>query len=228
MKIAEDLRRSIQELPIPVLYVTHSRDEVFMLGERMLMLERGKIIAEGTPHQVMSAPRSETVAQLAGFENVFDAEVTSIHEERGTMTCKVTAPGLGRARLPAVPTNPKEGNGTTEVVPSCGDEPVGHLAQIELETPLVRAEVGSKLRVGISAGDVLLATSAPVGLSARNILPGKLLSLWQRDMIVVARVDCGVEMAVHLTLAARDSLQLTPGRQVWLIVKTHSCHLLAG
>jgi molybdate transport system ATP-binding protein len=190
MKIAEDLRRSIQALPIPVLYVTHSRDEVFMLGERMLMLERGKIIAEGTPHQVMSAPRSETVAQLAGFENVFDAQVASIHEERGTMLCKI---GQGK---------------------------------VELETPLVRAEVGSKLRVGISAGDVLLATSAPVGLSARNILPGKLLSLLQRDMIVVARVDCGVEMAVHLTLAARDSLQLSPGRPVWLIVKTHSCHLL--
>jgi molybdate transport system ATP-binding protein len=191
MKIAEDLRRSIQELPIPVLYVTHSRDEVFMLGERMLMLERGKIIAEGPPHQVMSAPRSETVAQLAGFENVFDAQVTSIHEERGTMMCVLGG------------------------------------SQVELETPLVRAEVGSKLRVGISAGDILLATSAPVGLSARNILPGRLLSLWQRDMIVVARVDCGVEMSVHLTLAARDSLELRPGRQVWLIVKTHSCHLLA-
>lgn len=191
MKIAEDLRRSIQTLPIPVLYVTHSRDEVFMLGERMLMLERGKIIAEGTPHQVMSAPRNETVAQLAGFENVFDAEVMSIHEERGTMTCGVGARSL------------------------------------ELETPLVRAEVGSRLRVGISAGDVLLATSAPVGLSARNILPGKLISLWQRDMIVVARVECGVEMSVHLTLAARDSLELVPGKQVWLIVKTHSCHLLA-
>ena len=225
-KIAEDLRRSVQALPIPVLYVTHSRDEVFMLGERMLMLERGKIIAQGTPHQVMSAPRSETVAQLAGFENVFDAEVTSIHEERGTMTCKVTAPGSGKARLPAVPINPNECNGRTEVVPSRG-EPVTPSAQIELETPLVRAEVGSKLRVGISAGDILLATSAPVGLSARNILPGKLLSLSQRDMIVVARVDCGVEMSVHLTLAARDSLQLSPGRQVWLIVKTHSCHLLA-
>jgi molybdate transport system ATP-binding protein len=189
MKIAEDLRSSIQALPIPVLYVTHSRDEVFMLGESMLMMERGRIIAEGTPHQVMSAPRSETVAQLAGFENIFDAQVTSIHEERGTMTCVI---GTG----------------------------------VELETPLVRAEVGSKLRVGISAGDVLLATSAPVGLSARNILPGKLLSLWQRDMIVVARVDCGAEMSVHLTLAARDSLQLSPGRPVWLIVKTHSCHLL--
>jgi molybdate transport system ATP-binding protein len=192
MKIADDLRRSIQELPIPVLYVTHSRDEVFMLGERMLMLERGKIIAEGTPHQVMSAPRSETVAQLAGFENIFDAQVTSVHEERGTMMCMV---GGGK---------------------------------VEFETPLVHAEIGSKLRVGISAGDVLLATAAPVGLSARNILTGRLLSLSQRDMIVVARVDCGVEMSVHLTLAARDSLELRPGRQVWLIVKTHSCHLLGS
>jgi molybdate transport system ATP-binding protein len=100
-------------------------------------------------------------------------------------------------------------------------------AQVELETPLVRAEPGARLRLGISAGDVLLATSAPVGLSARNILPGQVLSLVQRDMIIVARVDCGVEMSVHLTLAARDSLELKPDRQVWLIVKTHSCHLLA-
>lgn len=191
MKIADDLRRSIQALPIPVLYVTHSRDEVFMLGEQMLVLESGRIVAQGTPHEVMSAPRSETVAQLAGFENVFDAQVTSIHDERGTMTCLLET------------------------------------HKLELETPLVRAEIGSKLRVGISAGDILLATSAPVGLSARNVLPGRLLSLSQRDMIIVAQVDCGLEMSVHLTLAARDSLELAPGRQVWLIVKTHSCHLLA-
>jgi molybdate transport system ATP-binding protein len=197
MKIADDLRRSIQNLPIPVLYVTHSRDEVFMLGERLLVLERGKLIAQGTPHEVLSAPRGETVAQLAGFENIFDAQVSSIHEDRGTMTCRV-----GSARFAS--------------------------AQVELETPLVRAEPGGKLRVGISAGDILLATSAPVGLSARNILPGKLLSLSQRDAIIVARVDCGVELSVHLTLGARDSLELAPGRQVWVIVKTHSCHLLAG
>lgn len=98
---------------------------------------------------------------------------------------------------------------------------------VQLETPLVRANQGSKLRIGISAGDILLATTAPVGLSARNVLPGRLLSLAQRDAIIVARVDCGVELSVHLTLGARDALNLVPGRQVWIIVKTHSCHLLA-
>jgi ABC-type molybdate transport system ATPase subunit len=35
-------------------------------------------------------------------------------------------------------------------------------------------------------------------------------------------------MEAHLTLAARDSLALEPGREVWLVVKTHSCHLMQG
>jgi molybdopterin-binding protein len=67
-----------------------------------------------------------------------------------------------------------------------------------------------------------------MGLSARNIIPGKIASLEQRDVIVMATVNCGVAMQVQLTLAARDSLHLRLGDQVWLIVKTHSCHLLAG
>ena len=97
---------------------------------------------------------------------------------------------------------------------------------VQLETPLVRADVGAQLRVGIRAGDILLAIAAPVGLSARNILPGRIVALERRDVIVCARVDCGVVLEVHLTLAARDALQLGSGRDVWLVIKTHSCHLM--
>jgi molybdate transport system ATP-binding protein len=191
-KIIEDLRAWNQTHRIPILYVTHSREEVFALGERVLMLERGRVIAQGTPHEVMTAPRQETVAQLVGFENILDATVVAAHQDRGTMTCLLTG------------------------------------SKVELETPLVNADVGSGLRVGIRAGDILLATVPPEGLSARNVIPGRMVSLAQRDVIVVARVACGVEMEVHLTLAARDALHLQPGREVWLVVKTHSCHLMAG
>jgi len=96
-----------------------------------------------------------------------------------------------------------------------------------LETPLVRANPGSALRIGIRAGDILLATQRPEGLSARNVLPGNVKLIVRRDVIIAARVEVGVEMEVHLTLAARDALQLAPGREVWLVVKTHSCHLLS-
>jgi molybdate transport system ATP-binding protein len=190
-KIIEDLRAWNAAHGIPILYVTHNREEVFALGDRVLVLENGRIVADGTPHGVMAAPRRESLAQLIGFENIFHAVVTAAHEDRGTMTCRLAE------------------------------------SNVELETPLVGADVGSTLLVGIRAGDILLATVQPTGLSARNIIPGQVISLTQRDVIVVVRVNCGVEMEVHLTLAARDSLQLQPGREVWLVVKTHSCHLMA-
>ncbi len=73
--IIGDLQSWNADRRVPILYVTHSRDEVFALGEQVLVLENGRMIARGTPHEVMTAPRLETVAQLAGFENIFDAEV---------------------------------------------------------------------------------------------------------------------------------------------------------
>jgi molybdate transport system ATP-binding protein len=193
-QIIDDLRAWNRAHRIPILYVTHSREEVFALGERVIVLDAGRVVAEGTPHEVMTAPLLETVAQLAGFENVFTATVEAVRPERGTMTCRLTA----------------------------SDQQTGVL----LETPLVRGGVGSVMRVGIRAGDILLATAAPVGLSARNVLPGRILSLEQRDVMIAARVNCLVEMEVHLTLAARDALQLEAGKEVWLVIKTHSCHLM--
>ncbi len=191
-KIIDDLREWNRARRIPILYVTHSREEVFALGEQVIVLDAGRIVVQGTPHEVISAPLQETVAQLSGFENVFDAVVDAVRPERGTMNCRIAADG----------------------------------GPVVLETPLVRGGVGSPVRVGIRAGDILLATSAPVGLSARNVIPGRIASLEQRDVIVSARVKCRVEMEVHLTLAARDSLQLAPGKEVWLVIKTHSCHLM--
>lgn len=193
-KIISDLRSWNQAHHIPILYVTHSRKEVFALGERIIALDAGSIVAQGTPHEVLDAPQQETIAQLAGYENIFDTIVESTNPDRGTMTCNLVA----------------EEQGST----------------VQLETPLVRAQVGALLRIGIRAGDILLAIVPPVGLSARNILAGTIVSLEQRDVIISARVSCGVEMEVHLTLAARDALELAPCKRVWLVIKTHSCRLM--
>ncbi len=38
---------------------------------------------------MLTAPRHETVAQIVGFENVFDAAVTALHEHQGTMLCRL-------------------------------------------------------------------------------------------------------------------------------------------
>ena len=192
--LVADLRKWNQSHRVPIHFVTHNHEEVFALGDEVIVLDAGRIVAQGRPHEVMRAPRMETVAQLSGFENIFDAKVMALNETRGTMVCRLAG-----------------------------------ASDVDLETPLVRAEVGSRLKVGIQAGDLLLATEDPLGLSARNILPGTIRQLTQRDVIVSAMVDCGgVEFEVHLTLAARDGLKLGAGKKVWVVVKTHSCHVMAG
>ncbi len=188
--IVDDLRAWNRAHQIPILYVTHDRGEVFALGERAIVLENGKLIAQGTPHEVLNAPRREAVAQLAGFENIFDATVESLHEAQGTMTCRLAS------------------------------------TAVTLEVPLSQVAAGGAVRVAVRAGDILLATTRPQDISARNIIPGVLLSLEQRDFMITAQVDCGVRFEVHLTPGARDSLQLHAGREVWLVLKTHSCQMV--
>ena len=191
--IIDDLRGWNAEHRIPILYVTHSRDEVFALGERVIALEQGSVVAEGDPLKVLRAPRTEAIAAWMGLENILDARVVALHEKQGTMLCRV--------------------EGDAEMSP-------------ELEAPLGRSLVGEMVRIGIGAGEILIGTKAPEGLSARNVLKGRLSSIQRKDVMLVAKVDCGVMFEVHLTPGAQESLALAPGDTVWLVIKTYSCHLL--
>ena len=189
-RIIEDLRAWNAAHHIPVLYVTHAHREVFALGERVIVLEQGRIVATGTPHDVLEAPAHERLAQLAGFENFFSGVVVDRRTDAGTMQCRLTG-------------------GT------------------EIEAPLSQGDVGSPIRLAIRAGDILLANEPPRGLSARNVLRGRLTSLTRDGVRVVAGVEAGERFLVHLTPSARDALHLAVGDDVWLIIKTHSLRIVS-
>ena len=188
--IVDDLRAWNTAKGIPILYVTHSREEVDALGDRVIALENGSVVSAGVPMDVLGAPRRKKLAQAAGFENLLSATVLDLREPDGVM----------RVRL---------------LDSAC-----------EIEVPLGYAAAGSRVHVAIRAGDILLATEQPHGLSARNVMEGRILSLEQRGTMVIARVDCGVTFVVHITPSAVRALELTAGRRVWLVLKTHSCHLV--
>jgi molybdate transport system ATP-binding protein len=188
--IVDDLRAWNAAQQIPILYVTHSRDEVDAVAERVVAMDHGRAVSEGTPQQVLDAPRRKRLAQAAGFENLLSGTVLDLREADGVMRVR-----LGQS--------------------SC-----------EIEVPLGYAAPGHRVRIAIRAGDILLATERPSGLSARNILEGKIAALEQRGTIMVARVDCGVAFTVHVTMGAVRTLNLAVGQHSWLVLKTHSCHLV--
>jgi molybdate transport system ATP-binding protein len=188
--IVDDLRAWNTAKGIPILYVTHSRDEVDALGERVIALDNGRVVSAGAPMEVLNAPRRKKLAQAAGFENLLSATVLDLREPDGVMRVR-----LGES--------------------AC-----------EIEVPLGYAAAGSRVQIAVRAGDILLATERPHGLSARNVMEGRIVSLEQRGTIVIARVDCGVTFVVHITPGAVRALELMVERRVWLVLKTHSCHLV--
>lgn len=189
--IIDDLRAWNSAQRIPIVYVTHSREEVDALGERMIAIDHGRVIDSGPPQQVLDAPRRKRLAQAAGFENLLQGKVMDLRETDGVM----------RIRLES--------------------------GECEIEVPLGYAVPGDIVRVAVRAGDILLATEQPRSLSARNVLEGRIDSVEQRGTIVVIRVDCGVTFTVNVTPGAARALELSPKRRVWLVLKTHSCHLIA-
>jgi molybdate transport system ATP-binding protein len=191
-RIIDDLRAWNAAHGIPVLYVTHAHREVFALGDRVVVLDQGRIVATGVPHEVLDLPEQEGLARIAGFENVFDAVITEREPDVGTMHCTIA------------------GSAT------------------ELEVPLSRGEPGAPVRVAVRAGDILLAVERPRGLSARNVIDGRIVSLVREGPTVVARVDAGAPFIVHVTPGALEALGLAPGRAVWLIIKTYSCRIVSA
>jgi molybdate transport system ATP-binding protein len=87
--IIDDLKLINRDLQLPILYVTHSRDEALTLGERVIVYERGRVVACGEPLEVFRSPLRKGVARLTGVENIFTGSVVAKNEAGGTMTVEV-------------------------------------------------------------------------------------------------------------------------------------------
>ncbi|HEX7138802.1 MAG TPA: molybdenum ABC transporter ATP-binding protein [Vicinamibacterales bacterium] len=99
--------------------------------------------------------------------------------------------------------------------------------QVDLEVPLGIAMEGSTIRIAIRAGDILLATEPPRGLSARNVMPGRIVALVTERSQVKLTVDVGIGIHAAVTPTARETLGLRLGEAVWVIIKTHSCRVVS-
>jgi molybdate transport system ATP-binding protein len=164
-RIIEDLRTWNAARGIPILYVTHSHREVFALGEMVVVLAGGRILAEGRPQEVLESPAHEALAQLAGFENFFDASVISARPEWGTMRCRLNE---GGAEL-EVPLARTATDGGLRIAVRAGDilltveEPrglsarnvlQGGIASIQREgaTVIVMVDAGCRFQVHLTPG----------------------------------------------------------------------------
>ena len=191
-ELRRDLRREVRarlrQWHLPVILVTHDRDDVLALAHRVVVLDGGRVVAEGEPLSVLGQPRSTTVARLVGLENVLEGWVEEVHPQEGTMICRV-----------------------------------GPLA---LEAPLVPGALGRRVQMGLRASDIIVAVQRPQGISARNILPGRVTTVQAIGHEREVQLDCGVPLRARLTPGSVSSLNLAPGREAWAVIKASALVVL--
>lgn len=84
---------------------------------------------------------------------------------------------------------------------------------------------GGRVRVRILASDVLISLGPPVGVSALNVLPGRIVAIGERATggAVELLIDCGGEkLLARLTAKSVDALGLAPGSAVHAVIKSVS------
>ncbi|MBS3647073.1 sulfate/molybdate ABC transporter ATP-binding protein [Pseudaminobacter sp. 19-2017] len=136
--VRRDLRRWLREihdqLGITTLFVTHDQEEALDLADRVVILEQGRIVQEGTPEEVCRRPNSPFVTKFLGDAHRLVGPVTSGSARVAGGTVAVPSLPDGQAEIFVRPADLSWGEGdipaeVTRVI----DRPDGRRVVVRLE-----------------------------------------------------------------------------------------------
>ncbi|MET9630836.1 ABC transporter ATP-binding protein [Lentzea sp. NPDC006480] len=165
LRVRSELGRHLQNYPGHTLLVTHDPLDAMVLADRIMIIEDGRLVQQGTPRDVVRQPRTDYVAHLVGLNfyrgTAHDTEVRL--DEGGTLTIAEPAQGPVHVVFPpsAVSLFPERPAGsprnTWQAVVS-GIEQHAHTTRVELDgNPPVLADVttATVAELRLQPGDAL-------------------------------------------------------------------------
>lgn len=74
-QMQNELKLLQRKLGITFIFVTHDQEEALSMSDRIIVMDNGCIIQDGTPRQIYEEPSNLFVAKFIGDTNIFDAYV---------------------------------------------------------------------------------------------------------------------------------------------------------
>ncbi|RIY37968.1 putrescine/spermidine ABC transporter ATP-binding protein [Psittacicella hinzii] len=75
LEMQSELKALQRKLGISFIFVTHDQEEALTMSDRIIVMNKGKIVQDGTPREIYEEPANLFVAEFIGEINVFDAKV---------------------------------------------------------------------------------------------------------------------------------------------------------
>jgi iron(III) transport system ATP-binding protein len=85
-RVRGELRSLLKEIGITSVFVTHDQEEAFVISDNIVLMNRGKVVQEGSPNELYSKPADLFAAQFIGRANILKTKLlesqTEIHRAR--------------------------------------------------------------------------------------------------------------------------------------------------
>lgn len=193
------LKRISREIGIPMILVSHRLTQIRYLTDTLLIVDRGKLLANGTFSELVADPHLARLMRNTDLVNMVRLRATEHHADEGLTQFTLYD---GPRATPADP------------------------CQSSIQGPSTDCAVGSLL-VGMVRPEDIIVSLAPVEyISARNQLRGRIVRIIKRQNQTLCCVDVGTELITDITHISSDELELHPGKTVWCLFKTHSMRYL--
>ncbi|MDI4656103.1 molybdenum ABC transporter ATP-binding protein [Xanthobacter autotrophicus] len=195
------LERLRDELQLPILYVSHSVEEVLRLSDAVAAVADGKVIASGALADVLSRPELLPVLGRFDLGTIFDCIITAHNEEFGLST--VSFPD-GELRVPLV------------------GRPVGAPARVRVRSRDVSLSLSRPIDVSVTnrlSGTIASITRAegPFADVEVALAHGKLHSLVTQESVQRLALEPGMAvwaMIKAVTVDSRPAGFNSPGAEI--------------
>src|SRR2546423_11697764 len=77
--LRREIRALLRKVKVPSVFITHDQEEALELGDRIAVLNNGKLEQIGTPREVYNNPASEYVATFLGAANILEGTIAQGH-----------------------------------------------------------------------------------------------------------------------------------------------------
>ncbi len=178
-----EVRNILRGRRMTAVFVTHDQEEAARLGDRILVLDRGRIVQEGSPRDIFYRPETEFVAGFVGFDNIYDGEVLSSES------------GLARIAVEGV-----EIEAISDIEPGAGVK-VGIRPEDVTLAPATEVEAPTSSRNSFTGKVTDVELRGPVA-RVTVACPFPLVSLITRRSLEELGIDVGAEVGVRFKATA--------------------------
>lgn len=73
--LRREIRNLLKKINVPSIFITHDQEEALELGDRIAVLNQGRLEQIGTPYEIYNNPKTQHVATFLGAANLLDGVI---------------------------------------------------------------------------------------------------------------------------------------------------------